>query len=645
MRRPHRELLALVPALPAADHRTIMNVGLAMLVFVGLGYLLGQFYDRRAFLLLAWWGIAVLPAILSQDPADRRMAMVFPASHALAGSRPRRLHPSRRQRGGRLAGVLAEHRRGRRRRRHRAHQPRVPPAAADQPGAVQRLPALHPAADRETSDAIFTNMPDAVPVTCRCSATSIISWRDRPAARSRCRRIGSTRRSHRLRVRPIRSIGTSPSATGRPRRCARTITRKRISYLLTEDPTSAPIDRAAAGPASRRQARAPPVPRAERDAGVDDRRRGRHRRPARADVDRRRADRQRAGRRPAARAGGGRRRSGRRGELRRDRRHSASTAMAGTAGASIRLARPRPLTFDGQPISQDVRNRCSPGVHPFTLAVPVRRQLHAAAAHHLIETSEAPQRSNALAAKRYVSRAVAALPDVRAPKASTAIDGYAPPVKAIQFRVSAGRLRRRRPGEHLRPAAARRRRLSRCAASCPTARRWRPGGCRAADHQPRLDRRGARRHDRRAGPAHRPLLRADGQGDRQLREHPWLVWESQLAFWGDYSDRQHPPPQLHRRVQAQRRGGEGVQGVRGRSPVQVLLADGDRPRRRRRSAGRNRPTARAALQAGRTRVRPGASSSVSASTRSSPAAASTARIACSCPASAASALTAAAAAG
>ncbi|MFN8643651.1 MAG: hypothetical protein U0802_19070 [Candidatus Binatia bacterium] len=37
---------------------------------------IGQWVDRRAFLLFAWWGIAILPAILSQDPADRRMGQV-----------------------------------------------------------------------------------------------------------------------------------------------------------------------------------------------------------------------------------------------------------------------------------------------------------------------------------------------------------------------------------------------------------------------------------------------------------------------------------------------------------------------------------------------------------------------------------------
>src|SRR5262249_19215241 len=90
-----------------ADFRTIMNVGLTLLLFISLGYLLGQFPDRRAFLLLAWWGIATLPAILSQEPADRRMAMVFPATHAVVGTALAAFLYMIAERGGRLALRLA----------------------------------------------------------------------------------------------------------------------------------------------------------------------------------------------------------------------------------------------------------------------------------------------------------------------------------------------------------------------------------------------------------------------------------------------------------------------------------------------------------------------------------------------------------
>ena len=90
-----------------ADYKTILNVGVTLLLFVGLGYLLGQCTDRRAFLLLAFWGISTLPAILSQDPADRRMAMMFPAAHVLVGVTLAAFLRIVSQRGGRLADTLA----------------------------------------------------------------------------------------------------------------------------------------------------------------------------------------------------------------------------------------------------------------------------------------------------------------------------------------------------------------------------------------------------------------------------------------------------------------------------------------------------------------------------------------------------------
>ncbi len=65
-------------------HKTTVNVGLAVISALGLGYLLGQFQDRRGFALLAWVGLAFLPGIMSDDPADRRMALVFPALDAVA---------------------------------------------------------------------------------------------------------------------------------------------------------------------------------------------------------------------------------------------------------------------------------------------------------------------------------------------------------------------------------------------------------------------------------------------------------------------------------------------------------------------------------------------------------------------------------
>ncbi len=65
-------------------HKTTVNVGLAVISALGLGYLLGQIHDRRGFALLAWVGLALLPGIMSDEPADRRITLVFPALDAVA---------------------------------------------------------------------------------------------------------------------------------------------------------------------------------------------------------------------------------------------------------------------------------------------------------------------------------------------------------------------------------------------------------------------------------------------------------------------------------------------------------------------------------------------------------------------------------
>ncbi len=66
-------------------HRTTINVGIVVGVAIGLGYFLAQIYERRAFLLLAWAGISLLPGIMSAEPAARRMAMFFPAFQVIFG--------------------------------------------------------------------------------------------------------------------------------------------------------------------------------------------------------------------------------------------------------------------------------------------------------------------------------------------------------------------------------------------------------------------------------------------------------------------------------------------------------------------------------------------------------------------------------
>lgn len=67
-----------------STHPTITNVGLIVLVAAGLGYLLAQVYDPRAWALLAWIGIGLLPGVLSLEPADRRIALIFPALPVVA---------------------------------------------------------------------------------------------------------------------------------------------------------------------------------------------------------------------------------------------------------------------------------------------------------------------------------------------------------------------------------------------------------------------------------------------------------------------------------------------------------------------------------------------------------------------------------
>lgn len=68
-----------------AKHATVLNAGIAVTFALGLGYLLGQIRERRAFALLAWVGIALLPAILSDEPTTRRLTLMFPAIYAIAG--------------------------------------------------------------------------------------------------------------------------------------------------------------------------------------------------------------------------------------------------------------------------------------------------------------------------------------------------------------------------------------------------------------------------------------------------------------------------------------------------------------------------------------------------------------------------------
>jgi hypothetical protein len=64
-------------------HPTTMNVALVTLLALGMGYLAGQLRDPRAFALLVWLAIALLPGIMSRDATPRRMSMLFPAAHII----------------------------------------------------------------------------------------------------------------------------------------------------------------------------------------------------------------------------------------------------------------------------------------------------------------------------------------------------------------------------------------------------------------------------------------------------------------------------------------------------------------------------------------------------------------------------------
>jgi hypothetical protein len=66
-------------------HQTLFVPAFGVLFVVGLGYLIGQLRDRRAAALLLWIGIGLLPAVMSNEPSGRRMAVIFPAVYAVVG--------------------------------------------------------------------------------------------------------------------------------------------------------------------------------------------------------------------------------------------------------------------------------------------------------------------------------------------------------------------------------------------------------------------------------------------------------------------------------------------------------------------------------------------------------------------------------
>jgi hypothetical protein len=65
-------------------HMTMINVTLTVMAALAFGYLLGQIWDRRAFALLFWVGLGLLPGLMSNEAADRRIAAMFPALYVMA---------------------------------------------------------------------------------------------------------------------------------------------------------------------------------------------------------------------------------------------------------------------------------------------------------------------------------------------------------------------------------------------------------------------------------------------------------------------------------------------------------------------------------------------------------------------------------
>jgi hypothetical protein len=502
------------------EHRTILNVGLSMVLLVGLGYLLAQFPDRRAFVLLAWWGISVLPAILSQDPADRRMAMVFPAIHAIAGTALAAFLALLSERGGRIAAALgsavaamgiaailftnlASH----------FMLPINPVLFSDYPRFTRAM--------LEGSDAIFTNVPGPF------RSLAVFGNLDRFLERPPC--IEAVDPDHWL----ITAFNPSCSfkdsiyhITVGDRRADELRQRylpKRVSYLLTDDPSSAPhiaLLRALHPdvPVERH-----PVPRAERALAA-------------MTVTTEQIERLR----PPSIISGDPNASPLAGvPLRREPAPADATGETAIAGGILvehdgwyrwRLDPPcsaAQLTLDGVPVAGAVQPMLA-GVHPFTLTLP---SATSCAPLRVAMDSIVPPHTDALGAERYVSRAVAALPEVRAP-AAQAFDGYAPPVRVLQFPV--------RPVDFGVDANGNITVL------------LREAGDRYAMH--RYDASG---HEIASWPVPVPLtinpgtmaVAPDGttavlvQKAIQLYapdgrlittwEHPWFVWESQLAFWGD----------------------------------------------------------------------------------------------------------------
>jgi len=88
-------------------HVTTVTVGFTVLSAIGMGYLFGQLQEPRAFALLVWVGLGLLPGVLSPEPADRRISLVFPALYVIAGVFCGAVVRLMRERAGRAMGWVA----------------------------------------------------------------------------------------------------------------------------------------------------------------------------------------------------------------------------------------------------------------------------------------------------------------------------------------------------------------------------------------------------------------------------------------------------------------------------------------------------------------------------------------------------------
>lgn len=85
---------------------TLMVPGVVVLIAVSLAYLLGQIQHPRAFAVLLWIAIGLLPAVLSMQPTDRRFLLIFPALYIAVGLSAQGFLEACAARGGKLATAI-----------------------------------------------------------------------------------------------------------------------------------------------------------------------------------------------------------------------------------------------------------------------------------------------------------------------------------------------------------------------------------------------------------------------------------------------------------------------------------------------------------------------------------------------------------